>query len=218
MNVCLGGTDIISCFAGQNPMLPVYQGEIQARNLGMAVECWNYDGEQCYDIVLCHCFYKLCIYTGEEVFDESGELVCTRPFPSMPTHFWNDEDGIKYHKAYFAKFSGEHESQICDHLWHIALVLVVGVWAHGDFCSISSSTGGIFMLGRRLAAPVWDQLLLVFDAVYLCSDGTLNPSGVRFGSAEIYNIGKKIAMSYTASKLYENIATIFSQTSFDVNF
>ena len=59
MNVCIGGTDIISCFAGQNPMLPVYQGEIQARNLGMAVECWNYDGEQCYDIVLCHCFYKL---------------------------------------------------------------------------------------------------------------------------------------------------------------
>ena len=39
-----GGTDIISCFAGQNPTLPVYRGEIQSRNLGMAVECWNSDG------------------------------------------------------------------------------------------------------------------------------------------------------------------------------
>ena len=46
------------------------------------------------------------ILTGEEVFDESGELVCVKPFPSMPTHFWHDEDGIKYAKAYFAKFQG----------------------------------------------------------------------------------------------------------------
>lgn len=123
-----GGTDIISCFAGQNPVLPVYRGEIQARNLAMAVECWNED--------------------GEPVMDTDGELVCVKPFPSQPTHFWNDEDGIKYTKAYFSMFKG--------------------VWAHGDFCSISSETGGIVMLGR--------------------SDGTLNPAGVRFGSADIYNI------------------------------
>jgi acetoacetyl-CoA synthetase len=125
-----GGTDIISCFAGQNPTLPVHRGEIQARNLAMAVECWNEN--------------------GEPVMDGDGELVCFRPFPSQPTHFWNDEDGIKYTKAYFSMFKG--------------------VWAHGDFCSINSETGGIVMLGR--------------------SDGTLNPSGVRFGSAEIYNIGR----------------------------
>lgn len=123
-----GGTDIISCFSGQNPILPVYRGEIQARNLAMAVECWNED--------------------GETVMDADGELVCVKPFPSQPTHFWNDDDGIKYTKAYFSMYKG--------------------VWAHGDYCSISSETGGILMLGR--------------------SDGTLNPSGVRFGSAEIYNI------------------------------
>ncbi|XP_064392803.1 acetoacetyl-CoA synthetase-like [Halichondria panicea] len=123
-----GGTDIISCFAGQNPTVPVYRGELQSRNLGMAVECWDTD--------------------GKEVLDDSGELVCTKPFPSMPTHFWNDDDGIKYTKAYFTKFQG--------------------VWAHGDYCVINSRTGGIVMLGR--------------------SDGTLNPAGVRFGSAEIYNI------------------------------
>ena len=49
---------------------------------------------------------------GKQVYDESGELVCTKPFPSMPTHFWNDEDGIKYTKAYFSVFQGEPVHQI----------------------------------------------------------------------------------------------------------
>lgn len=123
-----GGTDIISCFVGQNPTVPVYRGEIQTRNLGMAVESWNDE--------------------GQAVYDQSGELVCTKPFPCMPVYFWNDPQGLKYKKAYFNKFAG--------------------VWTHGDFCLINSCTGGIVMLGR--------------------SDGTLNPAGVRFGSAEIYNI------------------------------
>ncbi|XP_037734566.1 acetoacetyl-CoA synthetase [Chelonia mydas] len=123
-----GGTDIISCFMGQNVTIPVYKGEIQARNLGMAVEAWNDE--------------------GKPVWGESGELVCTKPMPCQPTHFWNDENGNKYRKAYFSKFPG--------------------IWAHGDYCKINPETGGIIMLGR--------------------SDGTLNPSGVRFGSSEIYNI------------------------------
>lgn len=103
-----GGTDIISCFMGQNVSLPVYRGEIQARNLGMAVEAWD--------------------EAGRAVWGESGELVCTRPFPCQPTHFWNDETGSKYRKAYFSKFPG--------------------VWAHGDYCKINPKTGGIVMLGR----------------------------------------------------------------------
>lgn len=103
-----GGTDIVSCFMGQNPSIPVYKGEIQARNLGMAVEAWN---EQ-----------------GKAVWGESGELVCTKPLPCQPTHFWNDENGSKYRKAYFSKFPG--------------------VWAHGDYCRINPKTGGIVMLGR----------------------------------------------------------------------
>uniref|UniRef100_UPI00398F2E68 acetoacetyl-CoA synthetase n=1 Tax=Pristiophorus japonicus TaxID=55135 RepID=UPI00398F2E68 len=81
-----GGTDIISCFMGQNFTIPVYRGEIQARNLGMAVEIWN-DKRQV-------------------LWGESGELVCTKPIPCQPTQFWNDESGSKYHKAYFAKFPG----------------------------------------------------------------------------------------------------------------
>jgi len=124
-----GGTDIISLFCGHHVNLPVYKGEIQCRHLGMAVECWIDENNR-------------------NVFDKCGELVCTKPFPSMPVFFWKDPDHKKYHASYFEKFDG--------------------VWAHGDFCVINKSTGGVVMLGR--------------------SDGTLNPNGVRFGSAEIYNI------------------------------
>ena len=79
-----GGTDIISCFALGNPVLPVHRGELQCRGLGMRVEVWN---DQ-----------------GEAVRGEKGELVCTAPFPSMPVGFWNDPDGGKYHHAYFDHF------------------------------------------------------------------------------------------------------------------
>lgn len=103
-----GGTDIVSCFMGQNPTVPVYRGEIQTRNLGMAIEAWAFD--------------------GTAVWGESGELVCLKPIPCQPTHFWNDENGSKYHKAYFSTFPG--------------------VWAHGDYCKINPKTGGIVMLGR----------------------------------------------------------------------
>ena len=81
-----GGTDIISCFALGNPLLPVWRGELQCRGLGMKVEV--YDG------------------AGKSVRGEKGELVCTAPFPSMPIRFWNDAEGIKYRAAYFEKFPG----------------------------------------------------------------------------------------------------------------
>ncbi len=81
-----GGTDIISCFAAGNPILPVRRGELQCRGLGMAVEVWN--------------------ESGEPVIGEQGELVCTRPFPSAPVGFWNDPDGSRYRAAYFERFEG----------------------------------------------------------------------------------------------------------------
>src|SRR4051812_20119926 len=81
-----GGTDIISCFVGGNPIGPVWRGEIQARSLGMKVLV--YDDH------------------GHAVRGEKGELVCTMPFPSMPVEFWNDPDGRKYHAAYFERFPG----------------------------------------------------------------------------------------------------------------
>ena len=79
-----GGTDIISCFVGGNPIGPVWRGEIQARALGMQVEVFD---DQ-----------------GRAIRQRKGELVCTMPFPSMPVGFWNDSDGRKYRAAYFERY------------------------------------------------------------------------------------------------------------------
>ena len=101
-----GGTDIISCFVGGNPIGPVWRGEIQARGLGMRVEVFD---EQ-----------------GRPLRRGKGELVCTMPFPSMPLGFWNDPDGRKYHAAYFERFPG---------VWHhgdyVELTEHDGVIIHG---------------------------------------------------------------------------------------
>jgi acetoacetyl-CoA synthetase len=102
-----GGTDIISCFALGNPTLPVYRGELQCKGLGMAVDIFN--------------------ETGQSLMGEKGELVCTRAFPSMPTGFWNDSDGMKYHNAYFDRFPG--------------------MWAHGDYGE-QNAHGGVIIHGR----------------------------------------------------------------------
>jgi acetoacetyl-CoA synthetase len=120
-----GGTDIVSCFAGGNPIAPVYRGELQCRALAMAVHVFD--------------------SSGVPVVEEPGELVCTRPFVSMPIGFWNDPDGAKYRAAYFEKYPG--------------------VWRHGDWCEITVHDGMI---------------------IYGRSDATLNPGGVRIGTAEIY--------------------------------
>ncbi len=89
-DVCLasisGGTDILSCFVLGNPCLPVWEGEIQCRGLGMAVDIWN--------------------DSGESVVGEKGELVCTKPFPNAPIYFWNDEHNNKYLSAYFDLYPG----------------------------------------------------------------------------------------------------------------
>jgi acetoacetyl-CoA synthetase len=120
-----GGTDILSCFVGGSPLLPVWRGEIQAKMLGMASDVWDEN--------------------GKPVVGEKGELVCTKSFPSMPIGFWNDKDGAKYNAAYFERFPG--------------------IWCHGDFAEITAH-GGFIIHGR--------------------SDATLNPGGVRIGTAEIY--------------------------------
>jgi len=81
-----GGTDILSCFALGNPMLPVRRGELQCRGLGMATEIFD--------------------ESGKSVIGEHGELVCTKPFPSTPIGFWNDPDDARYRAAYFERFPG----------------------------------------------------------------------------------------------------------------
>ncbi len=89
-DICLssisGGTDIISCFVLGNPCLPVWEGEIQCRGLGMAVEIRD--------------------QTGNPVVQQKGELVCSKPFPSAPIQFWNDPKNEKYLAAYFETYPG----------------------------------------------------------------------------------------------------------------
>ena len=102
-----GGTDIVSCFALGNPIAPVYRGELQCLGLGMAVDVFN---EQ-----------------GEPLKDEIGELVCTKPFPSMPIRFWQDDNNQKYHHAYFKRFQN--------------------IWTHGDLAAITPR-GGLVIYGR----------------------------------------------------------------------
>ena len=82
-----GGTDIMGCFIGGNPNLPVRRGEIQCPILGMQIEVWNDEGAKVPD-------------------GEKGELVCVNAFPSMPIGFWDDPEDSKYKAAYFEKFPG----------------------------------------------------------------------------------------------------------------
>jgi acetoacetyl-CoA synthetase len=102
-----GGTDIVSCFVLGNPTAPVYRGEIQARGLGLAVDVFDDD--------------------GKPGVGAKGELVCTKPFPSMPVGFWNDPGDKKYRAAYFERFPG--------------------VWTHGDWTAITPR-GGVIIYGR----------------------------------------------------------------------
>jgi acetoacetyl-CoA synthetase len=81
-----GGTDIVSCFALGNPVLPVWRGELQCKGLGMDVQVWD--------------------DAGQALTGEKGELVCAKHFPSMPVSFWNDADGSTFKAAYFDTFPG----------------------------------------------------------------------------------------------------------------
>ena len=121
-----GGTDIVSCFVLGNIYNSVITGEIQNKGLGMDVDIFN--------------------ERGKSIQSKKGELVCKKPFPSMPLKFWNDKNNKKFEKAYFQRFKN--------------------IWHHGDYAEVKKS-GGYIIYGR--------------------SDATLNPGGVRLGTAEIYS-------------------------------
>jgi acetoacetyl-CoA synthetase len=120
-----GGTDLVACFVGGNPCLPIFRGEIQCAILGMDTQSWE--------------------SLNNDIINEAGELVCVNPFPSMPIKFLNDKNDEKYDQAYFTKYPN--------------------VWHHGDFI-IKTSRKTFIVEGR--------------------SDATLNPGGIRIGTAEIY--------------------------------
>lgn len=174
-----GGTDIISLFGAPSPLSPVYEGEIQVRGLGMAVEAFDHEGKP--------------VAAGEP-----GDLVCTKPFPSQPVGFWpqayaeitpepisngtpngtsnatngHSTNGTNGHST--ATATAPSSSIFTLPKYDLSkyrssyFELFPGTWHHGDFVRIDPATGGMVMLGR--------------------SDGILKPAGVRFGSAEIYNV------------------------------
>ncbi len=102
-----GGTDVCTAFVGGCALLPVYQGELQCRALGCAVEAWDED--------------------GNSLVDEVGELVLTKPMPSMPIYFWGDEDGERYRESYFDVYPG--------------------IWRHGDWIKVTDR-GTAIIYGR----------------------------------------------------------------------
>jgi acetoacetyl-CoA synthetase len=81
-----GGTDLCTAFVGGCPTLPVYEGELQARALGAAIQAWDPE--------------------GRPLIGEVGELVITVPMPSMPLYLWNDPDGERYRDSYFSMYPG----------------------------------------------------------------------------------------------------------------
>ncbi|KAG7091380.1 hypothetical protein E1B28_010418 [Marasmius oreades] len=126
-----GGTDIFCSLVSGAPTLPIYVGETQYKALGMKVEVFDDAGNNVEDK------------------GEPGELVVTRPHPSLPIMLWGDtSDGKKLRETYFSHYPG--------------------IYRHGDFMVVNRETKGLMILGR--------------------SDGVLNPSGVRFGSGEIYSV------------------------------
>jgi acetoacetyl-CoA synthetase len=102
-----GGTELTSGLVGATPTQPIYAGEIQTRCLGMDIDSWSDD--------------------GISLVDEVGELVCKKPFPSMPLYFLNDPGDARYNASYFEDFPG--------------------VWRHGDFIKINQR-GGCYIYGR----------------------------------------------------------------------
>jgi acetoacetyl-CoA synthetase len=102
-----GGTDLCTAFVGGVPILPVYEGELQSRALGAAIESWDPE--------------------GRPLVGDVGELVITRPMPSMPLYMWNDPDGMRYRDSYFDMYPG--------------------IWRHGDWIEITER-GTAIITGR----------------------------------------------------------------------
>ena len=144
-----GGTEIAAAFMAGNPQLPDTPGRLQCRHLGAAVEAWDEH--------------------GNPVIEEVGELVCTKPFPSMPLYFWGDDHGGRYHDSYFGEWPG--------------------VWRHGDWltvhkdgsCTISGRSDatinrhGVRMGTAEIYAAV-EQLQTIADSMIIDVEDTQGES------------------------------------------
>ena len=162
-----GGTDFAGAFVAGLPTLPVIEGEMQCRCLGAAVEAWSEPEAN---------------GRGRALVDEVGELVCTKPMPSMPLYFWGDPGAMvppggntahpKGHAGApsvplgFSPVLGRPGAGLVGQRYHDSYFdMYPGVWRHGDWIRITSR-GGAIIYGR--------------------SDATINRHGIRMGTAELY--------------------------------
>lgn len=125
-----GGTEIAAAFMAGNPELPETPGRLQCRHLGAAIEAWDEN--------------------GRPVIDEVGELVCIRPFPSMPLYFWGDEDGSRYRDSYFSEWPG--------------------IWRHGDWLTVGAD-GSCTISGRSDATINRHGLRMGTAEIYAAVEG-----------------------------------------------
>ena len=136
-----GGTDVCSAFVGGNPTLPVYAGEIQCRALGCSLEAWDEE--------------------GKPLVEDEGEMVITKPMPSMPVFFWNDPEFQRYKESYFEMYPG--------------------IWRHGDWIRVTSRDGvviygrsdatlnrGGIRIGTSEVYRAVDQVKEVKDSLIVC--------------------------------------------------
>ena len=170
-----GGTDVCTAFVAGCPLLPVYEGELQCRALGCAVEAWD---EQ-----------------GPALIDEVGELVITEPMPSMPLFFWGDEDGERLRESYFSMYPGRvaprrldphHAARRRRHLRALGLDDQPPGRAHGhqrDLPRRGRRAGGARRAGRRHpaaagTAELW-MVLFVVLAARACSSTTSSRAQIK---------------------------------------
>lgn len=148
-----GGTEIAAAFMAGNPELPDTPGRLQCRHLGAAIEAWD--------------------EAGEPVIDEVGELVCTKPFPSMPLYFWGDEDGSRYRDSYFSEWPG--------------------IWRHGDWLTIGND-GGCTISGRSDATINRHGLRMGTAEIYAAVEGLPDVADTMIIDVEDGNGGSTLIM------------------------
>ncbi len=141
-----GGTDVCTAFVGGHPMLPVYKGYIQCRALACALYAFDEDGNQ--------------------IIDELGEMVITRPMPSMPIYFWNDPDNIRYHASYFENYPS--------------------MWWHGDYILIKPN-GSLLIKGRSDATLNRKGVRIGTAEIYNILDGIAEISDAMVINLELQN-------------------------------
>ncbi len=186
-----GGTDVCSAFVGGSPYLPVYEGEIQCRMLGAAIEAWN--------------------DSGTSVENEVGELMIVKPMPSMPIYFWGDGDNKKYLNAYF-----EDDDSIWKHGDFIKITEHKGIIIYGRSDATLNRDG--VRIGTAEIYSATDTIGEVKDSIIICiekNDGTyymplfvLLQEGVTLNETIVQKIKNNLRKQYSPRHVPDEVIQV----------